>query len=95
MISSLSLPASDPYRASDPAVPASRLNWHCPAQSYHDLVAGHMAPATNHDLIQLPVGDNASLGTSYEHVRRLTNSSPGPNLTQSIVNPYLISMVPC
>ena len=78
MLSSLSLsaPANDPsYRASDPAVLASRLNWHHPVQPYP--VAGHMASATNHDLIQLPMADNASLRT-YEHVRHLTNSSPDP-----------------
>ena len=78
MVSSLSLPASDaPYRASDPAIPASRLNWHRPTtRSYHDPVVDHIAPATSRDLIQLPVGDNVSLGSSYEHVRHLTNSSP-------------------
>ena len=78
MLSSLSIPApaNDPsYRASDPADPTSRLNWHHPVQPYP--VAGHMAPATNHDLIQLTVADNTSLGT-YEHVRRLTNSFPDP-----------------
>jgi len=70
MVSSLTLPASDaPYCASDPTIPASRLNWHRPAQIYHDPVVDHMAPATCRDLIQLPVGDDISLGTSYEHVR--------------------------
>ena len=79
MVSSLSLPANDaPHRASDPAVLASRLNWHRPVQSYHDSVVDDIAPVTNRDLIQLPVGDSVSLGTSYEHVRRFTNSSPDP-----------------
>ena len=74
MVSSLSLPASDaPHCASDPAVSASRLNWHHPVQSYRESVVDDIAPATNRDLIQLSAGDNVS---SYEHVRCLTNSSP-------------------
>ena len=72
MVSSLTLPASDaPYCASDPIIPMSRLNWHRPAQIYRHPVADPIAPAAYRDLIQLPVGDDISLGTSYEyeHVR--------------------------